>query len=220
MTHLSEKEEFFNFLEKSVDKVTHGTCMQQMEKYAELLLLKSKTMNLVAKSTLPHIWNRHFLDSAQLLKHIPAKTKKIVDLGSGAGFPAVVLSILGVPEVHVIESTGKKANFLSDVAKELNLNIIIHNKRIESVSGLKVDVVTARALTALPKLLSYTKPFMNEKTCAVFLKGEKAPTELTDAKKYWTFKHNIENSITSPTGRILIIKKLKVRIAHDKESRR
>lgn len=199
---------------KAFDDVPYETKVLRLEKYAELLLSWSEKMNLVAKSTLPNLWDRHFADSAQLLKYIPNKAQCFVDLGSGAGFPGLVLSALGAPEVHLIESVGKKAQFLAAVAKELDLNVTVHNERIESLRNLKADVITARALTALPKLLSYSKPFMDEKTVAIYLKGEKAPAELTAAKKYWTFKHKAEPSLTSDLGSILILSKLKVRASH------
>lgn len=224
MSKQTEKDAFMEFLKVScgssfLTEVPYETKKVQMESYAELLLAWSEKMNLVARSTLPFMWERHFLDSAQLVKQIPSKTQCLVDLGSGSGFPGLILSILGVPEVHLVESVGKKAKFLSVVAKELGLNVTVHNERIEALSGLEVDVVTARALTALPKLLSYAKPFMGEKSKAVFLKGEKTPAELTDAKKYWTFKHKAEPSLTSPLGHILTISKLKVRASHGSRSK-
>jgi 16S rRNA (guanine527-N7)-methyltransferase len=155
------------------------------------------------------------LDSAQLLPLLPQEGTRLVDMGSGAGFPGLVLAALGVPEVHLIESTGKKARFLEVVAAELSLNVIVHNTRLESVRGLRADVVTARALTALPDLLKYAAPFMGSPSLALFLKGEKAPLELTEAQKYWTFSCEETPSLTSPTGVVLAIRKLKAQKNHD-----
>ncbi len=218
-----EKEALFDFLRVScgayaTGTVSYETKVKQLERYGELLLEWSEKMNLVARSTLPHMWERHFLDSAQLIPYIPAKTKRLVDLGSGAGFPGLILSIIGVKDVHLVESVGKKAKFLQAVVDDLKLNVTVHNKRIESIKGVEADVITARALTALPKLLSYAKPFMGEHATAVFLKGEKTPAELTEAKKYWTFKHKAEPSLTSPQGHVLILKKVKVRASHGSRS--
>jgi len=193
--------------------------IELLEAYAALLLEWNEKMNLVARSTLPDMWTRHFLDSAQMINHLPSKTKVLVDLGSGAGFPGLVLSIMGVKEVHLIESIKKKALFLEVVAKRLGLNVAVHNERIETIRGISADVVTARALTALPKLLSYAKPFLGEHSACVFLKGEKTPAELTEALKYWTFKYKLEPSMTSPDGHILTIKKLKVRTPHGSAKR-
>lgn len=181
-----------------------------LERYAALLSEWNEKFNLVASSTLPHLWRRHMLDSAQLFPLLPKGTRRLVDLGSGAGFPALVLAIMGVPEVHVIESTGKKAKFLSVVSEELGLNVIVHQARIESVRDLEADVVTARAVTSLPLLLSLAKPFMGRASCALFLKGEKADAELTEAAKYWTFSCEKTPSLSDPSGVVLKINELKV----------
>lgn len=215
------KETLLNFLDVSCEaapfnSVSYETKKMRLSRYGELLLEWSEKMNLVARSTLPDMWGRHFLDSAQLIKHIPKEAKVFVDLGSGAGFPGLILAVLGAPEVHLVESIGKKAKFLSAVAKGLDLNVTVHNQRIESLRDIEADIVTARALTALPKLLSYSKPFFGKNTKAVFLKGEKTQSELTDAKKYWTFKHKVYPSLTSETGQILIVNDLKVRSPNDK----
>ena len=187
--------------------------------YASLLVEWNEKFNLVASSTIPDLWTRHMLDSAQLFPLLPKGTKVLVDLGSGAGFPALVLSILGVPEVHVIESTGKKASFLRHVAEALHLNVTVHQARIESVRDLQADVVTARAVTALPSLLSLAKPFMGRESLGLFLKGEKADAELTEAAKYWTFKADRTPSVTDPSGVILGVKSLKVLRKHDQKRR-
>jgi len=187
----------------------------KLERYEALLREWSGKFNLVAASTLPDLWSRHFLDSAQLWPLLPPQTRTLVDLGSGAGLPGLVLAIMGVPEVHLIESTGKKATFLSTVATELGLNVTVHTARIEKVRDLEADVVTARALTALPELMSLAKPFLKKESCALFLKGEKAEAELTGASKYWTFTCQKTPSLTSPSGVVLKISDLKVLRAHD-----
>ncbi len=190
--------------------------MEKLERYAALLVEENEKINLVAASTLPHLWVRHIFDSAQLFPLLPSpKTVRLVDLGSGAGFPALVLAIMGVGEVHCIESTGKKARFLERVTTELDLPVTVHQERIEKSKGLKADVVTARALAALPDLLGLAAPFMKKGTCCLFLKGEKADAELTEAQKYWTFKAEKTRSMTSKTGLILRLYDLKARSKHD-----
>ncbi len=189
--------------------VSYETKKTRLEHYAELLLEWNEKINLVAASTIPHLWERHFLDSAQLFPLLPPKTRKLVDMGSGAGFPGLVLACLGVPHVHLIESIGKKARFLSHVTKELSLNVTVHQERIEAVQGFRADVVTARALTALPELLGLAKPFMGEESVALFLKGQNAPAELTEAKKYWTFLCEAHPSQTAPDSAILKIRHVK-----------
>jgi len=194
--------------------VPRGT-VAKLEQYDAMLREANAKFNLVAASTLPDLWTRHFLDSAQLWPLLPPQTRTLVDLGSGAGFPGLVLAIMGVPEVHLIEATGKKATFLREVATELALNVTVHTARIEKVRDLPADVVTARALTALPELMSLAKPFLKKESCALFLKGEKAEAELTGASKYWTFTCQRTLSLTSPSGVILKISDLKVLRAHD-----
>jgi len=194
--------------------------VQKLKAYEQLLREWNAKFNLIAPSTVPQIWQRHFQDSAQLWPLLPPTTKRLVDLGSGAGFPGLVLAIMGVPEVHLIESTGKKARFLETVATELGLCVTVHNERIEAVSGLKADVVTARALTALPDLFKLARPFLGKESVALFLKGEKAEGELTQAHKYWTFECVKTPSATSPSGVILQIRALKAQRPHDGKRRK
>lgn len=206
------KEEFFTKF--PVPRETRG----RLERYATLLTAWNEKFNLVAASTMPCLWRRHFEDSAQLYPLLPTGAFRLVDLGSGAGFPGMVLAIMGAPEVHLVESIGKKARFLSAVAAELAPNVTVHNERIEKIRNLKADVVTARALTALPELLSLAKPFMDKDSSALFLKGEKADAELTEAHKYWTFTVEKKESQTDPSGTILCLRDLKVR--HDSKRKR
>lgn len=192
--------------------VSHET-RQKLTRYAELLLEWNERFNLVADSTLPDLWTRHFLDSAQLYPLLPPQARSLVDLGSGAGFPGLVLAIMGVPEVHLIESIGKKASFLEAVTTELAPNAVVHRARIETVRTIHADVVTARALSSLPDLLSLSAPFMKKGSVGFYLKGEKADAELTEARKYWTFEAEKKDSLSSASGKILIIRELKIR--HD-----
>ena len=130
-----------------------------LEKYIELLKKWQKAVNLISLNTLPDIWNRHILDSAQLYLLIPDKKITLVDMGSGAGFPALVLAILNknnngpIQQMFLIESDMKKTLFLKEVIRELKLPVQVLNKRIENVSGIQADVLTARALSSLSDLL-------------------------------------------------------------------
>lgn len=179
--------------------------------YAGLLIAWNEKFNLVSASTLPQIWTRHFLDSAQLAAYIPSSSSSIADMGSGAGLPGLVLSILCPQiEVHLIESTGKKADFLRLVAAELALKAIVHQERIEAIRDLQVDIVTARALKALPELLSYAKPLLRKDSFCLFPKGKNADAELTAAKKYWTFSCERHQSQSDSSGSILKISDIKI----------
>lgn len=194
--------------------------IHKLERYAELLGEWNAKFNLVSASTIPALWQRHFLDSAQLMRWIPAGNIRLADIGSGAGFPGLVLAIMGVGDVHLIESIGKKAAFLRAVVDDLKLpNVTAHNERVEKIRDLNADVVTARAVTALPELLSLAKPLMKKDAFCLFLKGQKAPEELKDAAKYWTFAAESFTSLSDPHGAVLKIDNLKIIRAHVRKSR-
>lgn len=154
-----------------------------LEAYAALLEKWNRRINLVGRETLPDLWRRHFLDSAQLLPLLPdppaGRSRVIADLGSGAGFPGLVLAILGAGELHLIESDRKKCAFLREAARAAGVGVEIHAQRIEEVEGLQADVVTARALAPLEKLVAYARPLLRPGGLALFLKGRGAEEELT-----------------------------------------
>lgn len=177
--------------------------LARLEIYDALLRKWQPSINLVGPKTIPEAWGRHFLDSAQLWPHLPAGVKTLVDLGSGAGFPGLVLAIMGVPEVHLIESDSRKAAFLREVARACDAAVTIHNRRIEAVTPFAADVVTARALAPLPLLLDWAAPFLSGGGTALFLKGQAAEDELTEASKSWTMAVERFDSLTDPSATIL-----------------
>ena len=185
---------------------------KKLEKYHQLLLKWQKSINLVSNNTIEEAIIRHFLDSAQLIKYIDSKDIKLVDMGSGAGFPGLVLAMLGIKEVHLIESDTRKATFLRTVSRETDLtNVTVHNKRIEDCEINDIDLVIARALASLGKLfdmVSFIKSNDSEFNC-LFLKGEKLEEELVEASKKWAFSNEIYNSISDSSGRIIKITGLK-----------
>ena len=147
--------------------------IQSLRVYANLLEKWNKTINLVSKSTINHMWERHFLDSAQLWPHIPENAKTLVDIGSGAGFAGLVLAIIGKEKkpnlrVVLIESDTRKCAFMRNVSRETNINVEIITKRIEEVDDLKADVVTARALATVSQLLDYSKNILKKKGIGLF----------------------------------------------------
>jgi 16S rRNA (guanine527-N7)-methyltransferase len=181
--------------------------------YAALLVEWRQRMNLVAPSTMPHIWQRHFADSAQLYALLPDSAACLVDIGSGAGFPGLVLAIMAQTNqrpltIHLIESIQKKAQFLRAVAAQLNLSVIVHAERAEAIKGITADVITARALAPLEEILPLAKNFTRLDTVLLLLKGARAEEELTSAKQSWHFKHVIIPSRTDPSGKVLRIEKL------------
>src|SRR5262249_11206001 len=158
-----------------------------LRRYAETLVKWQNSINLVAPDSLNDLWRRHILDSAQLKPLIPPATSSLADMGSGAGFPGLVLAILGVPNVHLIESDARKCVFIAEAARAAGLkpgeDPVIHRARLENLKGLVVDVVTARACAPLAKLLGYAGPFLHGGSTCLFLKGAAVDEELTEAKK-------------------------------------
>lgn len=180
--------------------------------YEQLLHRWQKVKNLVAPSTLSTIWSRHFCDSAQLLQHAP-NALQWVDLGSGAGFPGMVLAIAlaAVPNARVtlVESDHRKCAFLREVARATSAPAIIINSRIEDVHADlgDVDVVTARALTAMPELLRLAAPMIEKGALGLFLKGQDVAAELTDAPIFSNFTLELLPSLTQPDANIVRVRR-------------
>ena len=179
--------------------------LKQFQLYADLLEKWQKSINLVSNSTLSDKWRRHFYDSAQLIDFINKDTKplKILDLGSGAGFPGLVISLLGAGEVHLVEAVGKKCSFMKQVIQKTGMNAIVHNERIEQMNAFSVDLITSRACADLDKLLELTSPFMNDQTECLFLKGEKSEDEIKHASKKWAFHVKKIPSKSEESGMII-----------------
>jgi len=182
--------------------------LARLERYAGLLEKWQRAINLVGPRTLPDLWRRHMWDSAQLRPLLPAQARVLVDLGSGAGFPGMVLAILGVPEVHLIESDRRKCAFLHEVSRETHTSVRIHAARIEAVAPLAADVVTARALAPLDRLLDLSTPFVTAGGVCLFLKGQDVEKELTSATKEATMRCESLPSRSDPGGTILRIERL------------
>ena len=168
-----------------------------------------KRSNLIGPREWPQIWSRHVADSYQILPHIP-ETANCVDLGSGAGFPGLVISAAR-PQGHVtmMESVGKKCAFLRAAIEAAGLNASVYQGRIEAAPPSDADIVTARAFAPLPKLLEYAWPWMKNGAMGVFLKGERWNEELTDARQSWNFAYEAIPSRTGGSGVILIVRELK-----------
>ncbi len=177
--------------------------LARLQRYAELLAQWNARINLVGRATLPDLWRRHMLDSAQLLPLVPEHARTLVDLGSGAGFPGMVLAACGVPDVHLIESDGRKCAFLRTVAREIGAPVTIHNARIAEIESFPADLITARALAPLAELLDMAAPFCEKHTILLFLKGRGVDRELTEATKRWSMALDQIPSRTDPEGRIL-----------------
>ncbi|QRG08198.1 16S rRNA (guanine(527)-N(7))-methyltransferase RsmG [Xanthobacter dioxanivorans] len=195
--------------ERAVSRET----FRRLDAIAQLLVKWQKTINLVAPATLPELWRRHVGDSLQLVHHVSKNPLRWVDLGSGGGFPglvvAAVLAERGGSAVHLVESDTRKAAFLREAARVADLPVTVHAVRIEQVAqqlAPGTHVVSARALAPLPKLLELAAPFLEAGAIGVFPKGRDAEQELTDARKGWTLDFNLRASASDPHGKILLVR--------------
>lgn len=185
--------------------------MADLEALISRLTAANAVMNLIGPDTLPDVWNRHILDSAQLLDLVPVASTW-ADLGAGAGFPGLVLAILlkdrADSHVWLVDSLGKRCRFLQEVVDALSLRATVVNGRAED-QRLKVDVVTARALAPMDRLLGYAQPYLQRGAQGLFLKGEKAEAELIEARKVWQFDSLLSVSRSDPRGRIVSVRSLR-----------
>jgi len=181
--------------------------MDRLEIYLALLSKWQRAINLVGKNTLANAWRRHILDSAQLLPHIE-KDLKIADLGSGAGLPGLVIAIATGANVQLVESDQRKATFMREVARETGTDVDVHVARIEDLPSLDADIVTARALAPLPKLLPWVHRHLKKGGKSVLMKGAGVDQELTESTKQWTMNVVRKFSISDASGTILIVNDL------------
>jgi 16S rRNA (guanine527-N7)-methyltransferase len=181
-----------------------------LERFREMLAERNEVMNLVGPATLPDFWNRHAWDSAQLLKIAP-EALAWADLGAGAGFPGLVLAILGKGRagfhVDLVESMAKRCRFLQDVVEALALPATVRHDRAENLD-LAVDIVTARACAPLYRLLGYARPYLARGATGLFLKGQDVASELEEATRYWDYEADIVPSLSDPRGRIVRVRRL------------
>jgi len=183
--------------------------IDKFQAYLTLLEKWQRRINLVANSTLAEAWQRHILDSGQLAALYPPQTTRVMDVGSGAGFPGLVLAIMGGVTVDLVESDQRKAVFLSTVIRELGLPAKVHNQRIETLPRLFPDVITARALAPVPKLLKLIENQLSPEIVCLFLKGAAVEDELTNLQTYSTMGSITHSSLSGPTGVVLELKNMR-----------
>ena len=200
-------------LQKATGPVSRET-FERLQAFEQLFLKWNRSINLAAPSTLDDVWRRHILDSAQLARIAPAATRW-VDLGSGGGFPGLVLAFLLVERpgasVDLVESNRKKASFLQSVIGQFDLPARVVAKRIDDSYGLVFtpEIVTARALAALPDLLDLSAPWLAKGARALFHKGRDYRTEVEESTHRWVFDLVEHPSMTDPHGVILEVTHLR-----------
>ena len=183
--------------------------LSRLSTYVELLEQWNQRINLVGRNTMGDIWRRHILDAAQLYPLLPRQASILVDLGSGAGLPGLVLAAMGVAEVHLIESDQRKAAFLREAIRVMDIPAVVHPARIEKVAAFDADVVTARAVADLSELLDLTEKFLRPHTICLFLKGKSVEDEFAAASGSWAMAAERLPSRSDPTGVILKLEALR-----------
>jgi 16S rRNA (guanine527-N7)-methyltransferase len=181
---------------------------ERLEAYVALLLEWQGRMNLIGPSTMDDIWERHIVDCAQLARLVPAQCRRLVDLGSGAGLPGIVLAILGVQGVELVESDQKKAAFLRAASGAAGVDPVLHNCRAEALPAEQADVVTARAVAPLERLLPMAARFMGEGSIAILPKGQAVDRELKAVAHHWHLWYTRHASMTDTRGCLLVIDRL------------
>lgn len=184
---------------------------ERLQIFVGLLAKWNPAINLVSPASLVDVWTRHIADSAQVLDLAPVRRGRWLDMGAGAGFPGVVVSLIAADtdspvDATLIESDQRKAAFLSTVSRETGVPMTVQAARIEAVAAQNADVVSARALAPLVKLCAFAERHLAPDGTALFLKGGQYEAEIEEARKFWTFTLDVRASRTDPTGAVLIMK--------------
>jgi 16S rRNA (guanine527-N7)-methyltransferase len=187
--------------------------LARLDRFVALLLAWQQHTNLISRSSVPALWTRHIADSLQLFDLAPATARVWVDLGSGGGFPGIVIACVLAErdgaQMHLVESIGKKATFLREAVRATGAPAIVHGARIEDFvdkSRESFDVVTARALAPLPGLLAMAFPLLKSGALGLFPKGQDVAVELTEAAKYWKIQSSLMQSRTDSKGQIVMVR--------------
>jgi 16S rRNA (guanine527-N7)-methyltransferase len=183
--------------------------MDRLANYAALVRRWSARINLVSRSSMPHLWYRHILDSAQLMDHAPPGASRWLDFGSGAGFPGIVCAILAADRAPglrlvLVESDLRKAAFLTTVIRETGIAAEVHGKRVEALPSQSADIISARAVAPLDTLLRLARPHAMDRTTLLFPKGSRYEEEIAAARSGWRFNVDARPSITEPSARVLV----------------
>jgi 16S rRNA (guanine527-N7)-methyltransferase len=178
---------------------------ERLEQYVELLLLENERQNLIARSTIDEVWQRHIVDSAQIVRFVPRPDSSWLDIGSGAGLPGLVIVILTEGPVTLVEPRKLRADFLQQAADTLGLSqrVTVHAAKVERITGT-FDVITARAVASFEALLRISRHLSTDKTRWLFPKGKSAQSELDEARRTWQGEFRLEPSRTDPAAAIII----------------
>lgn len=186
---------------------------ERLELFTELLKQWNPKFNLVSRDSMDDLWRRHMVDSAQLHKMIPEYDGALVDVGSGAGFPGMILAIMGLANVHLVESSERKCAFLREAARKTDCPVTIHNIRLgdkapQPAQLPKAEIITARAVSPLVNLLDIVFSMVYDSTCCIFHKGSRVDDELKAAREKWRFELERLPSGSDPSGAILKLRQI------------
>ena len=192
-------------LSAAAARIVSRETFARMEAYIRLLKAAAAEQNLIAPSTVASVWDRHILDSAQLVRNEPRDGASWVDIGSGAGLPGMVIAVLVTGAVTLVEPRRLRADFLQRVVDELDLSarVVVHQSKVERISGT-FDVITARAVAPLPRLLELSSHLSTKKTIWALPKGRSALTELAEAQRAWQGVFHVEQSVTDDDSYIIV----------------
>lgn len=197
---LTQIREFYDLTDSQI---------KNLDDFTSLLVQENQQFNFIGKSTVDELWNRHVLDSAQLMSFIDDKNIKFADFGTGAGFPGIVLSILGLKEVHLVEKAFRKCDFLRKAKSFSENRIVVHQSKLEELSDIEFDCIISRALAPLDKLLVHANKFLKKDGYCLFLKGKNLSKELEVAKTKFEFTYETHPSITSSESNIIKVSGIK-----------
>lgn len=196
------KSECIKLLRETYPYVSHET-EEKLTWYVDLLLKWNKKINLISESTVEDLWMRHILDSAQIIRFIVDKSQTILDIGSGAGLPGIVLNILGIENVWLVDSDQRKCSFLMEVSRLLELKAQVINNRIEKVEEVNIKIITCRGFTSINNIFIQTQKIKRDKM--LLFKGKNYKNEIAEALQKWDFEYITYPSITNCSSYILDI---------------
>lgn len=194
------KSECIKLLREIFPDVSHET-EDKLSRYVDLLLKWNKKINLISENTISDLWMRHILDSAQVAKFIINKSPTILDIGSGAGLPGIILSILGMENMLLLDSDQRKCSFLIEVTRLLELKVRIINSRIENFDETKVGIIISRGFTSINNIFVQTQNIKWDKM--LLFKGKNYKSEIVDALQKWDFEYITYPSVTNCSSYIL-----------------
>lgn len=191
------------FVERAAGRAVSRETFEKLDAYVRLLKVENERQNLVSAATLVQIWERHIADSAQLVRFEPLAGASWVDIGSGAGLPGIVIACLVDGPVTMVEPRRLRADFLHKVVESLKLEAVVFCGKAERVGG-SFDVITARAVAALPRLFEISDHLSTGKTVWAFPKGRSARSELAETKRTWQGRFHVERSVTDADSFIVV----------------